>query len=48
METYLSILRKQTEGMNKNLRDPNIFENGEIVYIQDENGKWIIFLYSSE
>ena len=28
--------------MNKNLRDPDIFENGEIVYIQDENGKWTV------
>ena len=34
---------KMTERMNKNLREPDVFENGEIVYIQDENGKWIIW-----
>ena len=27
---------------NKGQRDPDTFENGEIVYIQDENGKWMI------
>ena len=31
--------KKQIEGLNKNLRDPKIFEIGEIVYIQDEHGK---------
>ena len=30
------------ERMNKNLREPDVFENGKIVYIQDENGKWTI------
>ena len=30
------------ERMNKNLREPDVFENVEIVYIQDENGKWTI------
>lgn len=34
--------KKQIEGLKKNLRDPDVFENGEIVYIQDENGKWTI------
>ena len=33
---------KMIERMNKNLREPDVFENGEIVYIQDENGKWTI------
>ena len=28
------------EKMNKNLREPDIFKNGKIVYLQDENGKW--------
>ena len=31
------------ERMNKNLREPDVFENGEIVYIQDENRKWTIW-----
>ena len=34
--------KKQIKGMNKKLRDPNIFKNGVIVYSQDENGKWTI------
>ena len=33
---------KMTERMNKNLRELDVFKNGEIVYIQDENGKWTI------
>ena len=30
------------EKINKNLREPNIFKNGEIVYLQDNEGKWTI------
>ena len=33
---------KMIEKMNKNLREPDIFKNGEIAYIQDENGKWTV------
>ena len=28
--------------MNKNLREPYIFENGEIVFLQDNEGKWTV------
>ena len=33
---------KMIEKINKNLREPDIFKNGEIVYIQDNEGKWTI------
>ena len=33
---------KMIEKMNKNLRELDVFENGEIVYIQDENRKLTI------
>ena len=33
---------KQVEKMNKNLREPDIFENGEIVFLQDNEGKWTV------
>ena len=28
--------------MNKNLREPDVFENGEIVFQQDSDGNWTI------
>ena len=31
--------KKQVKRINKNLREPHIFENGEIVFLQDNKGK---------
>ena len=33
---------KMIEKMKKNLREPDIFKNKDIVYIQDKNGKWTV------
>ena len=33
---------KQIERIKKNLREPDVFENGEILFLQDTEGKWTI------
>ena len=32
----------QIERINKNLREPDVFSNGETVFLQDSDGKWTI------